>query len=241
MPIDPAYTYLAINLFSLAGPLAYGFTRHSGFNARWRAWAPALVVTATLYIAWDIAFTAWGVWGFNFTYHLGLSLFGLPIEEMLFFLCIPFACLFLHDVAERMSLLHMPSHWARKIWMAIGLGCLLVALFHYSHMYTVSAFGLAGTFSVALSLGWLPPLLGREGHFALTYAIHLIPFFLVNGLLTSLPVVVYNDAENLGLRIGSIPADDAIYSLGLIGLNVFLYEWRLVSLKSRGENLGRAS
>lgn len=232
MPFEATYTYLAINLFSIAGPLAYGFTRHSGFNAKWRAWLPALVITATVFIIWDIFFTAQGVWSFNPSYHLGLSLLGLPLEEMMFFICIPFACLFLHDVAKRLVILHLPSLVGRIIWAVTGLALLLIAGFHWDHAYTLSAFMVAGIFSLGLGLGILKPMQKREGHFLLTYGIHLIPFFLVNGWLTSLPVVLYNDAENLGIRLGTIPADDAIYSLALIGINVLIYEWRLQSMKA---------
>ena len=52
--------------------------------------------------------------------------------------------------------------------------------------------------------------------FMLTYIVSLIPFFLVNGILTSIPIVWYDNAENLGLRIFTIPIDDFIYLFGLL-------------------------
>ena len=57
------------------------------------------------------------------------------------------------------------------------------------------------------------------------YLVSLVPFFLVNGVLTALPVVRYNDAENVGLRMGTIPVEDSIYLLLLLLLNVNLYEY----------------
>jgi lycopene cyclase domain-containing protein len=46
----------------------------------------------------------------------------------------------------------------------------------------------------------------------------------VNGLLTSLPVVIYDNSENLNIRVGSIPVEDFVYCLILLGMNIGLYE-----------------
>jgi lycopene cyclase domain-containing protein len=57
----------------------------------------------------------------------------------------------------------------------------------------------------------------------------LIPFFIVNGVLTGSwienQVVWYNNAENLGLRMGTIPAEDSIYAYSMILMNLFLFEY----------------
>ena len=57
------------------------------------------------------------------------------------------------------------------------------------------------------------------------FAILLVPFFIVNGILTGSfindEVVWYNNAENLGIRIGTVPIEDSIYALGML-LTVFV-------------------
>ena len=70
--------------------------------------------------------------------------------------------------------------------------------------------------------------------FLVSYAICLIPFLIVNGFLTAIPVVQYNDAENLGIRIYTIPFEDVFYGMLLILMNIVFYE----KIKSRSiENL----
>ena len=55
----------------------------------------------------------------------------------------------------------------------------------------------------------------------------LIPFFIVNGVLTGTGIegniVWYNDDQNLGIRLGTIPIEDTAYAFSLILMNLFLF------------------
>ncbi len=46
----------------------------------------------------------------------------------------------------------------------------------------------------------------------------------VNGILTSFPVVSYNPAEFSNLRLYTIPLEDFIYYFLLLAMNIFIYE-----------------
>ena len=54
----------------------------------------------------------------------------------------------------------------------------------------------------------------------------LIPFFIVNGLLTGSfiidEIVWYNNNHNLGLRIGTIPIEDIFYGFSLLFLPLYI-------------------
>jgi lycopene cyclase domain-containing protein len=73
------------------------------------------------------------------------------------------------------------------------------------------------------------------GYFYVSFLAILVPFFIVNGILTGSfieeEVVWYDDTANLGLRVGTIPIEDVFYAMLLLLMNVTVYEWRLVSAK----------
>jgi lycopene cyclase domain-containing protein len=61
----------------------------------------------------------------------------------------------------------------------------------------------------------------------MAYFIHLIPFLIVNGVLTAKPVVIYNNLEIIGSRIYTIPVEDSIYALTCLLLPITVMEFLL--------------
>ena len=59
---------------------------------------PSIVLMMLIFIPWDIWFTDWSVWQFNSDYIFGVKIFQLPIEEWMFFIIVPFSCVFIHEV-----------------------------------------------------------------------------------------------------------------------------------------------
>lgn len=212
--------YAAVLAVSIAFPLAFSRSRRFGFGPRWNmAWA-SILCSALPFIAWDIYFTSEGIWGFNTRYTLGISLKGLPLEEMLFFLAIPFSCLFIYQAVRRFPFLAVPRALTRGIWGASALLLFAVAAFNPDKAYTVTVCLLGSLASGMLAIR-CPDY---SGHLVAAVAAQYLPFLLVNGLLTALPVVQYRASGILGYRIGSIPVEDAVYSFLMLALPVALYE-----------------
>lgn len=214
------YTYLLLNIGSILVPLAFSFERRLAFFKQWRALFPAMAITAGFFIIWDHYLTVWGVWGFNPTYLVGIWIWDLPIEEWMFFLFIPYSCMFIYGSLNVLIKTDPPKRLVRNLTAVWIVVLVVVAALNYGRLYTGIKLSLTAAllvFAYVRNYAWL-------GRFYRAYLVSLIPFLLVNGVLTSLPVVTYNDAENLGIRIHTIPIEDTQYTLLLLLMNTVLFE-----------------
>jgi lycopene cyclase domain-containing protein len=229
--MNPHYTYLLILAGAFSFPFLFSFEKNLSFYKWWRQIFPGLLITAAIFILWDIIFTAQGIWWFSRQHTLPLRLAGLPIEEWLFFLIIPYCCLFIHASLGY----YYPSKAADTGWpwfLGLGIALIAFAALNYSRAYTCSACAACGlALLLARQFRHKNPLF-RANRFLLTYTICLIPFLIVNGLLTAIPVVLYNDAENTGIRLYTIPIEDIFYAMLLILANI----WSLTHQQSRSND-----
>ncbi len=227
------WTYLLVNLFTVIVPFIFSFHPKLKFYKKFKLFYLANIFIAVLFICWDVLFTKIRVWGFNPDYVLGIYFLNLPIEEILFFICIPFACVFTYHCLN----IFFKLQWSAKIEnifvLCFSLLLLFVGILFHSKLYTSTTFISLGILLLVLKYGfkikWLAKLV-------LIYPVLLIPFFIVNGILTGTglqhPIVWYSDSENIGIRLLTIPIEDIFYGFELILLNIFLFEY----FKNRNNN-----
>jgi len=220
------YTYLLINLFSIIIPFIASFDKRLNFYKQWFALFPAILITLTFFIIWDVYFTHLGIWGFNSRYLSGINLINLPIEEWMFFITIPYACVFTYTSLNYLIKKNYFKKYANSISWMLAAGLLIIGFFNLSKTYTSATFFLTALFILLHLLVFKSNYLGR---FYFAYLIILIPFLLVNGILTRSfieeQVVWYDNSQNLGIRIFTIPIEDSVYGLLLILMNITLFEW----------------
>lgn len=230
--IDTMSLYFYILFFSVIVPILFTIFCID-FIKEWKAFGISTLVVALFFIVWDIIFTELKVWGFNEEYCSGILIFSLPIEECLFFLAIPFCSLFTH-----FAIFYLKPNLKldRKVTQVLAITFLLIAIvlvcFNYDKAYTCVNYS---TFSIILSIGlfYRTELLQQ---FFISFIIILIPFFIVNGILTGAitpsPVVWYDDAENLGIRLVTIPIEDIGYAFTMLFGNLILFD-SLVAIKNK--------
>jgi lycopene cyclase domain-containing protein len=214
--------YLYLNLFTIFFPLVLSFDRRVAFYRKWAAALPAVLLTLVFFVPWDAFFTRIGVWGFTPKYLLGISLFGLPLEEVLFFITVPYACLFIYETLNTYLTRDWLAPFAKVgFWFSFFAALLAGFLFHDRWYTACACLGLALLLLIHFAL-FRYRFFGR---FLMAYLVHLVPFLLVNGVLTYLPVVWYNNSENVGIRLGTIPIEDTAYSMLMLIVSVTTYEW----------------
>jgi len=239
--MDGHYTYLLLNLAALSVPLLLGLHPKVRYYQKWPGLIFALLTSGLVHIIWDIWKTNAGVWGFNPQFTLAPRFFGLPLEEILFFVVIPFSSLFIYhslgivaQVRDREVFADRGERFVRRISIAVATSLLIIGLIFREQIYTFTILGFNAL--VILLIGYLRPRLFKSLQFWLFILISYVPFLLVNGILTGLPVVVYNNLENWGIRIGTIPLEDFFYSFSMLAsylLATLLWEQFWHNLKSR--------
>jgi lycopene cyclase domain-containing protein len=216
------YAYLLINFLTIIFPVLLSFDKRVAFYKSWKYIWPGMSLTGLVFLFWDVLFTVKGVWSFNPDYIVGIKLFDLPIEEILFFLTVPFSCIFIYACLNYYVKWSLPQTISKTISLLIIILCVAMLIVYYNHLYTAVNFGFLMLVLILLQYVFKSAWLNR---FYMAYVISLLPFYIVNGILTSVPIVMYNNAENIGKRVGTIPIEDHFYSMALLLMNVGFFEY----------------
>lgn len=219
------YTYILINFFTVIICFLASFDGRIQFNKLFGKFLLSSTIVAIPFIAWDIWFTAKGVWWFDLNYTLGFKIAGLPLEEWLFFYCIPFACVFTYYCLEKYFTLRWTEGVNNLIVFTSFIILGVVGLLYYERIYT-----LLTVMVTIVTLGYLHFIAQKEwiGKASFVYLVLMPGFFAVNGILTGSlipsPVVNYNPDDFLGIRMGTIPLEDAVYGYSQFLLNIYFFK-----------------
>lgn len=216
------YTYLLLMAGSILFPVIFSFEKQIHFVRKWKYMFTASVLPAAFFIVWDILFTQDGVWSFNDNYTLGFRIAGLPIEEWSFFFVVPFCSVFIYEVIK----FYLPKFDFPKtvnyFHLVLFLFSSTILLIFKDEAYTFYNFLFtAGMIIISYIFLYFK---AHRTHFTLAWIVGIVPMMIVNGILTSFPVVSYHPMENSGIRIFTIPFEDFFYYYVLLIMNILIYE-----------------
>ena len=213
--------YLIFNIIVLSGPLIFGSMRPFYFLDRVKYTLLPILIPAIFFLIWDSSVT-YSHWHFNEKYVLGITFFNLPIEEILFFITVPFACLFTWEMIIRRTD-KKEFVWITKIrpylYLLIPIGIwFFISGKHYTGLAT-AFLGLAILLDQLLKTNII-----LQRRFYLYLLLVLLFTLIFNGYLTWRPVVTYGVDYQLDFRIITIPIEDFIYGTALIFMNTSIYQ-----------------
>ena len=212
-----------INLGTFLCAFFLSFDKKINYQKSWKSSFLSSVIIGIPFIIWDIIFTKNKFWGFNEEYITEIYIYNLPIEEILFFICIPFSCTFIYEVCK---------HYFKKLNMNNFNRVFYILIILYSIFLIISEKGIGYyTLSVVISSSLILLWLNFNNYYTyipIAFFISIIPFLLVNGLLTGFfteePIVWYNENQKINQRIFTIPIEDVLYSFTLIVSNIIVFE-----------------
>jgi len=215
--------YLYLNLVIIAFPLIFSFEKRIKFYTKIKPLLISLLLVGIFFVAWDSFATFRGHWSFNPAYINEAKLFGLPIEEILFFVTVPYSCLFVfvsinHFIEDK-------KLFEPKKWFLLAIGCLIIAsaIIFFSKEYTFLAILSVGLTVLFCSI--INSNLFSSKAYWIYIVLTLILFLIFNYILTSTPVVQYSANAITGFRIITIPIEDFLFNYSMLTnyLLVFLF------------------
>lgn len=224
------YEYLIFNIIVISGPLFFGSLKRFYFLNYLPKAIPSIIIAAIPFIIWDISVTN-RHWFFADEYTIGFQIFHLPIEEIMFFFTVPFACLFTWEMVKKHSipfklLEKSISENAINIFSAL-LFVFSIVTYFYGKEYTSIA-GMLFVASVLIDKIWGALILTNK---KFLFFFILVSFFTLvfNGYLTWRPIVTYDEIYQLDFRIFTIPIEDFFFGYALLIIATTIFEKKLMS------------
>ena len=217
--------YFTLLILSFSVPIIYTLFFKDVIRY-WKWFFLSTILVAAFFIIWDFYFTKSLIWSFNKNYTLGVKILGMPIEEWLFFFVIPFCSLFIHYALKYLKPnVFLPKKVTQYLTLSLLILLLIIVISNINKAYTVLNFSVL-IIVLIFGIKYQINILQR---FYVSFVIILIPFLIVNGILTGLfleePVVSYNKNEILGIRILTIPIEDVGYAFSMLFSNLMIFEY----------------
>lgn len=191
-----------------------------------RAFSRSLLLVSLPFIIWDSWAVANNHWSFNEEFSTGIYISNLAIEEILFFIAVPFVMTVIYQALNKFIKPAIFKGTRPLMAILFILGVLLTLSsdqFSYTQICSLVFVGVIGLLVADNQLI-------KQRNFWFFQLILLCLFLVFNSLLTALPVIQYSPNEIISFRVGAIPIEDFFYNFALI--NSFLYAYLIGGLKS---------
>ncbi|MEO0236936.1 MAG: lycopene cyclase domain-containing protein [candidate division WOR-3 bacterium] len=214
--------YLLINIFIIIFPLIGSILLYKYTLKKLISFFISFISVGIPFIIWDSVATKRGDWFFNSKYVNTTRIFDLPLEEVLFFITVPYACLFLYEGIKFFVFDTKVKPLPKIVITSVGLTFILLGVYFIFTPYTSTIFFVTGLTFIMLSYCF--NFLLKNVHYYIFLVLIFILFFIFNSLLTGIPIVLYSKKAITNLRIGTIPVEDFFYNFSLLTLYLGIYE-----------------
>jgi lycopene cyclase domain-containing protein len=224
--------YLYLNLAIIAFPLIFSFEKRLiKFYTKIKPLIISLFLIGIVFVGWDVFATFRGHWSFNPAYVTEMKLLGLPIEEILFFVTVPYSCLFVFEAILYFIDDKQIFASKKRLFSIIGILLILSAFGFYGKEYTFLAIISVGLTFLIVSIVNVRLFSSRS--YWIYIFITLLLFLVFNYILTSKPVVQYSLVAITGFRITTIPIEDFFFNFSMLTNYLMVYLWASKNLNKK--------
>ena len=199
------------------------------FYTKLKPLAASLLIAGIFFVGWDAFATFRGHWSFNPVYVNDIKILGLPIEEILFFVTVPYSCLFVFESILQFIGEKKMFEPKKTLFSIIGLVIIFSAFGFHSKEYSFLAILSVGLSVLIVTLVDVKIFSSRI--YWMYTGLTLVLFLIFNYLLTSTPVVQYSSVAITGFRVTTIPIEDFLFNFSMLTNYLIVYLWASKKLK----------
>jgi lycopene cyclase domain-containing protein len=215
------YTYLLVNLGLLVFSLLVFSNQKLKFAGQSKFIILAVLINVFTFSVPTEFLTQLKVIVFNPPYLSGMTLWELPAEELLLSLLLPLCGLAIYLFLN----IRWPDNTLEKYSLAISnimLGvCIAMLYFGHQKLYTLFTFSILLVFLLYIEYVSKIRFMYR---FYRAFLVSLVLYYIVYGMLTSIPVIQYTTEETLNFNLAHIPFESPFYYMSMLLLSVYLFE-----------------
>lgn len=216
------YAYLLFNI-AVGSSLVFAAVWVPAFWRQWRGIVCGLALVSVPFIIWDALAAQAGHWQFSQTYTLGINMWGLPLEEILFFITVPLGCMVVWILLGRVHNATRPLTVIKHArWLLLSAIPVLMGLAVLAGTPSYTRLALVAAAITCVVLSWHGQLV-VSGRFMVFQLCSFALFLVCNTILTGLPVIMYGAQAVTGWKVGTIPVEDFLYNFALLNLFLVAY------------------
>lgn len=221
--------YLLIVLAALGIPLVFWLGTKVYFFQKWRAILWSIGFASGLFLLWDQVFTGMGVWHFNPKYILGINLFYLPLEEILYFITVPLANLFIYESIRTYYPPGRKQITGKIIGWVLAVACAALFVIHFKSLFTSIT-------CLLLAISLINHFWVTKGNYInyllFTWLVSLAPMVLIYMFSMGLPIQEFEAKHITGWKVGPIPVELFLYHMLYLLWMIPVYEkFKIKALK----------
>jgi len=215
------YTYLFVDLGLLLLPVLLFSNKRLNFANQSKFIILAILINVFAFSVPTEFLTQLKVIVYNPPYLSGMTLWQLPVEELLLSMVLPLCGLAIYLFLN----MRFPGNGPEKYSLALSnllLGiCIAMLYFGHQKLYTVFTFSILIVFLAYIEYVNKIRFMYR---FYRAYLVSLIPFYIAYSVLTTAPAIQYTEEETLNFNLAHIPFESHFYFMAMLLLSIYLFE-----------------
>ena len=147
-------TYSKILILSGIIPLLFSFHPRIRFYLKWKYFFISNFLISVPFLIWDSIFTKNKVWDFSNDHISGIKINNLPLEEILFFIVIPYCFIFTYHVLKDItSNIQVNRHLIKTATLLSGITMTIIGAYNANYMYTSTTLIALGLILILMGSG----------------------------------------------------------------------------------------